>query len=338
MSREVKDMKRENAIRFVCAAALACILPWCPALGQDFPSRPITLVIAYPPGGSVDLIARLVAPKLSERLGQNVIVENIGGASGIIATKKVIAARPDGYTVQLGSGREINIAKLINPNVTYDALHDLTFISLGATTPMVLVGGPKLKGVNSIDDLLASARARPGEITFATSGIGSPQHLVGELINMRVGIDIRHIAYSGGARGLTEVMGGQVDLSIIVLSSALPQIGKRLKAFGVTEAKRSLVAPNIPALAETKSLADVDVGIWYGLLGPAKMPASIVKRLNQYFNEALKDPQVVAKLNEQSISPVKSSPAEFKSYVQADTERYRKIVEAAHIRVEDGSQ
>jgi tripartite-type tricarboxylate transporter receptor subunit TctC len=314
---------------------LACALALSLAIAQDYPSRPITLVVAYPPGGSVDLIARLVAPHLAERLGQRVIVENIGGASGIIATTKVITAAPDGYTLQLGSGREINIAKLINPNVAYEWRRDLSPISLAATTPMVLVGGPKLKAEGTIDDLLAAARVKPGQITYATSGIGSPQHLVGELIKIRSGVDITHVAYKGGTAGIMEVLGGHVDLSIIVLSSALPYINAgKLKAFGVSEAKRSPVAPNIPALAETTSLADVDIGIWFGLLAPAKVPDALLQRLNEYFIEALKQPNVVAKLTGQGIGIVGSSQAEFQAYIQTDTDRYRRIVQSANIRAE----
>src|SRR5260221_11638205 len=326
MTRRILARAAQATVIFVCALQFSAVI------AQDYPSHAVTMVVAYPPGGSVDLVARLVAGRLSEQFGQKVIVDNIGGASGIIATSKVIAAAPDGYTLQLASGREINIAKLINPNVPYDGLRELTPISLAATTPMVLVGGPKLKTESTFNDLIATARARPGQLTYSTSGIGSPQHLVGELIKMRSGIDMTHIAYSGGPKGLMEVIGGQIDLSIIVLSSALPHINSgKLKAFGVTEARRSKVAPNIPALAENKSLSDVDIGIWFGLLAPAKMPLPIVQRLNQYVIEALKGPQVVAKLTGQGIAIVASSPAEFQAYIQADTERYRKVVQAANI-------
>ena len=304
------------------------------APAQDYPSRSITLVVGYAPGGSVDLIARLTGSEFTSRLGQTVVIENIGGASGTLGAAKVVAARPDGYTLLLGSGSEISIAKLITPNITYDGERDLSPISLVGTAPLVLVGGPRLKAV-TIDELLATARARPGQLTYGSVGIGSPLHFAGELIKIRGGVDITHVPYKGGTPALNDLLGGQIDLAVPVLSTALPHINSsKLKAFGVTEANRSPVAPNIPALAENKSLAGVDIGVWYGLFAPAKTPAAIVQRLHAELSVALKQPKIIAMMDQQGIAIVGSSPGEFQTFIRTDTEKCRMIAQSAGIRAE----
>lgn len=316
------------------AVAMLCVLTFSPAAAQTYPARSVTLVVGYAPGGAVDLVARVTGAPLTERLGQSVVIENIGGASGTVGTAKVVAARPDGYTLLLGSGSEVSIAKLINPNVTYDGERDLSPISLVGTAPMVLVGGAKLKA-ETLEQLLAEARARPGQLNYASPGIGSPLHLAGELIKMRGGVDISHVPYKGSGPSINDLLGGQIELAVVAISTGLPHINSgKLKAFGVTEAKRSKVAPTIPALAENKNLAGVDIGVWYGLFAPAKTPAAILQRLHKDLLEALKHPKLVSTLADQGISIVGSSPAELQAFIRADTEKYRKIVESANIRAE----
>ena len=316
------------------AIAVFCMLMFSAAAAQSYPLRSVTLVVGYAPGGAVDLVARVTGVPLTERLGQSVVIENIGGASGTLGTAKVVAARPDGYTLLLGSGSEVSIARLINPNVTYDGERDLAPISLVGTAPMVLVGGTKLKA-DTLDELLAQARAKPGQLTYASPGIGSPLHLAGELINMRGGVKLSHVPYKGSGLSINDLLGGQIDLAVVAISTALPYINSgKLKAFGVTEAKRSQVAPNIPALAENKSLAGVDIGVWYGLFAPAKTPTAILQRLHKDLLDALKHPKLVSTLADQGISIVGSSPAELQAFIRADTEKYRKIVESANIRAE----
>ncbi len=317
--------------RIVCiVAAFAAGL----AGAQNYPSRAVALVVGYAPGGAVDLVARVTGAQLTERLGQTVVIDNIGGASGTLGTAKVVGARPDGYTLLLGSGSEVSIAKLINSNVTYDGERDLAPISLIGTAPMVLVGGTRLKA-DTLDQLLDIARTKPGQLTYASPGIGSPLHLAGELIKMRGGVDISHVPYKGAGPSITDLLGGQIDLAIVAISTGLPYVKSgKLKAFGVTEAKRSPVAPNIPALAENKNLEGVDIGVWYGLFAPPKTPAPILQRLYDDLLQALKHPKVVNTLAEQGISIVGSSAAELQAFIRKDTEKYRKIVQAANIRVE----
>jgi len=328
-------MKINRAVCFIQFAICSlCALAPAFAADQGYPARSVTLIVGYAPGGAVDLVARVTGAQLTDRLGQSVIIENVGGASGTLGTAKVVAARPDGYTLLLGSGSEISIAKLINSNVTYDGERDLAPISLIGTAPMVLVGGSRLKA-DTLDQLLDAARARPGQLTYASPGIGSPLHLAGELIKMRGGVDISHVPYKGAGPAITDLLGGQIDLAIVAISTGLPYIKSgKLKAFGVTEAKRSPVAPNIPALAENKSLAGVDIGVWYGLFAPTKTPATVLQRLHADLLQALKQPQLINTLGKQGISIVGSSAAELQAFIRNDTEKYRKIVQAANIRVE----
>ncbi|MCC6535868.1 MAG: tripartite tricarboxylate transporter substrate binding protein [Burkholderiales bacterium] len=322
--------------RLIAQAGAGMALAIAAALGaaQSYPARSLVMVVPYAPGGAVDLVGRVTAAPLSERLGHNIAVENVGGASGTIGTAKVVGARPDGYTLLMGSGSEISIAKLLNPNVSYDGERDLAPVSLVGTAPMLLVGGSKLKA-GTLDDLLAIARARPGQLTYASPGIGSPLHLAGELVKMRGGVDIAHVPYKGSGPAMTDLLGGQIDLAVAAISTALPHVNSgKLKAFGVTEAKRSPVAPNIPALAENKSLQGVDIGVWYGLFAPAKTPAAIVERLHKEVVEALKNTKLAATLGEQGISIAGSTPAELRQFIRNDTEKYRKIVQSANIRLE----
>lgn len=323
-----------NALLKRIGVGAACAFAISIAAAQTYPARPLVMVVPYAPGGAVDLVGRLTGAPLAERLGQNVAVENVAGASGTIGTAKVVRAKPDGYTLLMGSGSEISIAKLINRNVTYDGERDLAPISLVGTAPMLLVGGSKLKA-DTLDELLAIARNRPGELTYASPGVGSPLHLAGELINMRGGVKLSHVAYKGSGPAMTDLLGGQIDLAIAAISTALPHVKSgKLKAFGVTEAKRSPVAPDIPALAENRSLEGVDIGVWYGLFAPAKTPTEIVERLHKEVVEAVKDQKLVSKLGSQGISIVGSTPAELGAFIRKDTEKYRGIVQAANIRVE----
>jgi tripartite-type tricarboxylate transporter receptor subunit TctC len=302
---------------------------------EDYPSRSITLVVPFTPGGSVDLIARLAAAKMADSLGQPVVVLNLPGASGAIATMRVVNAAPDGYTLEICTPREISTAALVNPNVTYDVDRDFTYIALAGRSPIVVAGGPTLKNIKIFPELLAEARKRPQGLTYSTSGVGSPQHFLGELIKQRFGINLIHVPFSGGTGGLLEVLGGSVDITIITLSSALQYIKSgKLVGYGLAEEKRTSLAPEIPALAEYKGLAEVDMGIWYGLIGPAKMPPAIVSRLNQSFHDALKDTGVQAQLHQHATAVItEGSPQDFVTYAQRDIAFYRGIVTETHMQI-----
>ncbi len=305
------------------------------ARAEDFPSRSITLICPFTPGGSVDLISRLAASKMSEILGKPVVVMNVPGASGSIATMRLVNAAPDGYTLEMGTPREISTAALVNPNITYDVQRDFTYVALGGRSPIVVAGGPTLKDTKTFADLVAEAHKRPQGLTYATSGVGSPQNFLGELIKQRYGINLVHVPFSGGTGGLLEVIGGNVDITIITLSSALQYIRSgKLVAYGIAEPHRTPLAPDIPMLAENKDLADVDIGIWYGLLASAKLPAPVTARLNQSFHDALKDPAAQDKLHQHATTVVTEGTSDnFEAYVRRDITMYRSIVQETHMQI-----
>ena len=316
-------------------AALASATIRSEARAEDYPSRPITLIVPFTPGGSVDLIGRLTASQMSESLGKPVVVLNLAGAAGSIATMRLINAPPDGYTLEIATPREIGTDTLVNPNITYDVERDFSYIALGGRSPIVIAGGPTLKNARTFSDLVAEARKRPKGLSYATSGAGSPQNFLGELIKQRYGFSLVHVPFSGGTGGLLEVLGGSVDMTIITLSSALQYIRSgKLVAYGIADQKRTPLAPEIPTLAENKELADVDMGIWYGLVGPAKMPPDVMARLNRSFHDALKDPAVEAKLHEHAtVAVAEGAPADFEAYVRRDIAFYRSIVDETHIQI-----
>ena len=315
-------------------SAMLCGLASREGHAETYPSRSITLLVPFTPGGSVDLIGRLTAAKMADSLGQPVVVLNLPGASGAIATMRVVNAVPDGYTLEICTPREISTAALVNPNVTYDVERDFTYVALGGRSPIVVAGGPTLKNARTFSDLLAEARRRPQGLTYSTSGVGSPQHFLGELIKQRFGINLIHVPFSGGTGGLLEVLGGNVDITIITLSSALQYIkSDKLVGYGLAEEKRTPLAPEIPVLAQYKELADVDMGIWYGLIGPAGMSPMIVDRLNQSFRDALKDPDVQAQLHQHATAVITGSPSDFENYAHRDIAFYRRIVTETHMQL-----
>ncbi len=301
-----------------------------PAAAQTWPAaKPITLVVGYPAGGSVDLVARTIAEPLSKRLGTPVVVENVGGAGGTIGAQKVVNAQADGYTLLLGSGSEVSLARLFNTAVKYNGETDLTAIGLIGTTPMVFVAGPKA-GVKTIDEALAKAKREPNRLSFASSGVGTPLHMSGELINVLAGTTFRHVPYRGAAQMVQDVLGGNVEFSVFVLSSAMPHIesGKMIP-LGVTTPNRSRAAPQIPALAEHPRLKGYDMNVWFGLFGPAKMPATMTARLNKELGEVLREQDVWQKLQKAGISNDGGAPKALTDFIKAETTRVRSVVTQA---------
>ena len=304
------------------------------ALAQDapYPSRPVTLVVGYSAGGSVDLVARAVAPELARRLGQQVVVENVAGAGGTLGAAKVVAARPDGYTLLLGSPSEVGINQLITRQARYDGLQDLAAVGMIGAQPLVLVAGPRTAATdaNAFRALLAQ---QPGKLSYATSGIGTPLHLAGELIKREGGVDMVHVPYRGAPQMATDLLGGQVDFAVFVLSSALPHIREgRMKAIGLTTRQRAAVAREIPALAETPRFAAVDLGVWFGLFAPARTPAPVVARLQRELREVLRQGEVAGKLEAAglTLTPDLDAPR----FVREEVERFRRIVEFARIEAQ----
>jgi tripartite-type tricarboxylate transporter receptor subunit TctC len=308
-------------------AGLPLVMLASRAMAQSWPQgKAITLIVGYPPGGSVDLVARTVGTELGKRLGTTVVIENAAGAGGTIAAQKVVNAAPDGYTLLLGSGSEISIARLFNSAVRYNGEADLSHIGLIGSTPMVLLASPKL-GIKTLDDVISKSKAEPKRFSFASSGVGTPLHISGELLNMMAGSNLRHVPYRGAAQQMQDLLGGTIEYSVSVLSSALPHIesGKAI-AVAVTTAQRSRAAPQIPAMSEHARLKGYDMNVWFGLFGPAKLPAPMITRLNQALNDCLRDPAVWQKLQASGISNEGGSPAQLSQFIRAETTRVKSVV------------
>ncbi len=312
---------------FACLALATCVTA---AQAQAWPSaKAITLAVGYPAGGSVDLVARIIAEPLGKRLGAQIIVENIGGAGGTIGAQKVVNAAPDGYTLLLGSGSEVSIARIYNAAIKYNGESDLTGIGLIGVTPMVFVAGPKA-GVKTMDEALALAKRNPGKFNFASSGIGTPLHVAGELINLKAGTTIKHVPYRGAAQMVQDVLGSNIEFGVFVLSSALPHIESgRMIPLAVTTPERSRAAPQVPAMTEFAKMKDYNMNVWFGLFGPAKLPPAMTARLNKELGEVLRDPAVWQKLQKAGISNEGGTPQALASFIKAETLRVRSVVNQA---------
>ncbi len=296
-----------------------------------YPDKPITLVVPFAPGGSSDIVARSIAPMLGERLGQAIVIENVSGAGGMLGTQRAVRAAPDGYTILLGSGSEILINKVINPALAYDGVRDLAPAVFVGTGPMVLVGKPGLPASN-MNELLALARAKPGALSYASAGNGTPMHVAGELLKMRANIFMTHIPYRGAAPALVDLLGGQIDLGVSTLSAAQTYIRSgKIKAYAVTSSKPSELASDIPALGAIKGLEGFDLGVWFGLFLPVKTSPEIVQKVQAAAQQVLADPAVRKKLAEQGISASGASAEELRKFMAVEVEKYRAVVRAAKI-------
>ncbi|AZY53854.1 Bug family tripartite tricarboxylate transporter substrate binding protein [Bordetella avium] len=320
--------------RLILLAAAAFAPLACLSADQtaDWPAaKPLTLIVPVSAGGNVDTTARLVAQKLGDRLKQSIIVENIAGAGGVVGVGKAIHAAADGYTVVMGFDGPISVAHLINPAVKYDAEHKLAPVGLVSTAPVVMVARPGL-AVNSVQDMLALARQEPGRLTYATSGVGTVHHLAAEVMQEQAGVQLTHVPYRGGAQIANDVMGGQVDLGMLVTTSATPLIQHgKLRALGVTSASRVGSLPQVPALGETPDLKGFDLNTWTGLFVPTGTPASVIARLNEELNAVLKMPDVIARLQEGGATPGEGTPASFADFLKKEQATYAHIVDSAHI-------
>jgi tripartite-type tricarboxylate transporter receptor subunit TctC len=296
-------------------------------------AKPITLIVPFSAGGSVDVSARLVAQRLGERLKQSVVIENLAGAGGTIGVAKAAAAAPDGYTLVMGADSPVAIARLINPAaVRYDALKDLAPVGLVNTAPMVLVARPGLPA-NTLADVIKLAKAKPGQLSYATSGVGTVLHLAMELIKEQGQVFITHVPYRGGAQIVTDLVGNQVDLAILVSVTATPNVlAKKMKAIAVTDNKRLATLPDVPTVAETPGFKGFDVVAWTGLFAPARTPPAIVERLNHELNEVLRSDEMRIKMQEQGAVGGSGSSAEFAKFVQREQDRYAAIVKKANIK------
>ncbi len=297
---------------------------------RPFPERPIRLLVGYAPGGSVDAIARALAPALSRRLGQPVDVVNVAGASGSIAAVSVALAPADGHTLLLGSPAEVGINHLLSTSSRFHPLRDLTPIGLVGSQPLVLVAGNGTS-VRTIEDFIGYARHRRTAARYGSAGHGTPLHLAGERINQLAGLQMSHVPYRGAGPLLPEVKRGAADFAVMVLSSALPHIRDgSLTAIGVTQSHRAAVAPDIPALAEHAQLRELDVSVWFGLLGPARLPPAVVQRLHAELRVVLNDPTLRRALESRGVTLLDA--VEFAPFLQAELQKFTLTVRQAGLR------
>jgi len=322
-------MSRELAS---CALAVCFAAVSGYSSAQNFPSKPLRLVVGSTPGGGTDISARLIAPKMSEQLGQQVVVENRPGATTTIGVNYVVRSAPDGYTMLMGVS-SLAINPHILKNVPYDALTDLAPVTQVLVAPNIMVAHPSLP-IRTVKELVAFARPRPGQLNFAAGGAGSSQHLAIELFLYMTGTKIVHVPYKGQGMALIDVVAGQVSLMMANVISALPHVrSARLRALGVTGSKRTKVAPDIPTIAES-GVPGYEVLQWYGVLAPAATPREIIGRLHGVIARAVQDPKIRERIVADAGEPVGNTPDEFSAILRADYKKWGDVIRKAGIRVD----
>jgi tripartite-type tricarboxylate transporter receptor subunit TctC len=305
--------------------ALSLLLAATAALAQDYPSRPVRIVVPLSPGGFSDTPARILAPRLSEQFGRQFYVENRPGAGGTIGWDFVAKSAPDGYTLAI-TGNTLLVGAHLYKNVPYDALKDFTHITMMASGPYVLVINPQKVPVNSVRELIASAKAKPGAIDYASSGNGSSQHLVGALFNSMAGVQLNHVPYKGSGPAMQDLLGGQVGVSFAGVPNVLGQVRSgKLKALGVTTPKRWFALPEVPTIAEA-GIPGYEATLWLSISGPAGMPAPIVQRLYAEISKALQDPGLRESFRAVGVEPDATSGEELMRYMRSEDEKWGKVV------------
>ena len=323
-----------HALLNLTAVSLCLFLFQAGAWSADaYPQRAIRLIVPYPPGGAGDIVGRMLAARLTEALGQQVVVDNRGGGGQVIATELAAKAQPDGHTLFLASATHGINPGLRRGKLPYDTIGDFAPVTLVAESPLVFVAHPSL-GVANMKDLVALARAKPGRINYASSGPGTGGHLSVELLKYHTGIDLVHVPYKGAGPALTDLIGGQVQMMCTSPLPAMPHVKSgRLKALGMTGRTRSRAAPDVATVAE-QVVPGYESSLWYALLAPAATPQAIIKRVHAETVRILKTPEVTGQLLSQGAEPIGSNPQELRNFVAAEIERWTKVIERANIRAD----
>jgi tripartite-type tricarboxylate transporter receptor subunit TctC len=304
-----------------------------PALVQGYPNRPIRFIVTFPPGGSTDLVARAIAPRLSERLGQQILVDNRPGAGGSIGMDMVAKAAPDGYTIGLGAAGALAVNVSLYSRMPFDPVKDLTPVCMVAMIPFLLVAHPSVPA-NSLGELLTLAKAKPGQLSLGHGGNGTAMHLSGELLRLMAGVDFAQVPYKGSGPAATDVIAGQLPLAVVDVPSALAQVkAGRLKALGVTTAQRIFAAPEIPTLAESGVPGYESTG-WFGVVAPAGTPPGIVARLNAEIVSALKDPVIRDRVLAAGAEPAPGTPEEFAALIKSEIPKWARVIKVAGVKVD----
>jgi tripartite-type tricarboxylate transporter receptor subunit TctC len=301
------------------------------ALAQNWPAKPIRMVIAFPPGGPTDIVSRVIAQQLSQQLGQSVIVDNKPGAGGNIAAELVAKAPADGYTVFYNTSA-IVIGPALYGKVNYDTLNDFAPVALTASVPLVLVVNPQLPA-RSVKDFIELARSKPGQLNYSSSGTGTITHLASAMLSSQMGLQTQHVPYKGSAPGLVDLAAGQTQFMIDTMNTVLPYVRDgRLRALGVASLKRSELLPDVPTLAET--ILGFEAAAWQGVVVPSQTPSEIIARLNQELNKALQHPDVRQKLALQGADILGGTPAQYSAYIRSEMPRWAKAVKDSGAKAE----
>jgi tripartite-type tricarboxylate transporter receptor subunit TctC len=302
------------------------------AAAQEWPTKPVRFIVPYPPGGGTDVIARIVQSRLGDTLGQQVIIENRGGAGGALGTEQAAHAAPDGYTFLFTLS-----SHTINPllyKLNYDTERDFAAVTLIVSVPQLIATQPG-SPIQSMQDVIKLAKEKPGALNFASVGNGTPSHIAGELIKLKTGIEMVHIPYKGGGPAVADTLGGQVSFAIVTMPAAISHVrAGKLRALAVTTLKRNPGAPEIPTVAEALKLPDYEVDSWYALFAPAKTPSAIVEKMQKAVAQTIQLPDVKQKLLEQGGDTVGSSPEYLERVVKAELRKWPEVVKAAKIRVD----
>ena len=302
------------------------------AFAQSWPNRPIRMVVPYTPGGYTDLMARLVSEKMSAALGQPIVIENKPGANAAIGTDAVAKAAPDGYTFgTVIAAHSVN--PTLNPKLPYDAMKDFTYVSLTSVAPLILIATPSLPA-KDMKEFIALAKAKPGSLNFASSGIGSAAHLTMEMLKSREGINLQHIPYKGTSGALQDTVGGQINVMFDVIGPLMSQVKSgNAKALAVAAKERVPAAGDVPTMTEA-GVPDFVSGTWSGIIAPAGTPKEIVDRVSLEAKKALTDPDLKKKLDDQGIVPMGTTPDEFRAFVTDEIARWKKVITDAGIKME----
>ena len=318
------DPVRRFVIARIVLAAIAALIVG-PAFAA-YPDHAIKLIVPVPPGGGVDILSRAIGAKMSQSMGVPVVVENRPGASAAIGTELLARSPPDGYTIMMGySAHATN--PIFSPKLPYDASKDFSAVAYVGYIPLILVVNPSFPP-NSVKELIALAKSKPGQLQFASGGAGAGAHLSGELLKATAGVDLIHVPYKGNAPALTDVLGGQVPMMFDTITTALPHVkAGKLKALAVTSAKRSPLAPDVPTMIEA-GLPDFEISAWYVMFAPAGVPHDILQRLNGEINKAIEDPDLRHTLGQQGVVFVGGTPEQADAFVHGEIARWAKIIKA----------
>jgi tripartite-type tricarboxylate transporter receptor subunit TctC len=315
------------------ALALATACGSGAALAADYPTKPIKIVVPYAPGGGADAVARIVAKKASETVGQAIVIENKGGAGAILGTDQVAKAEPDGYTLLLGQSGPISINPAVYKSLPYDPVKDFAPITMTTAYPYILVVNAELPA-KTLQELVALAKSKPDAMNYGSTGVGAANHLVAELFSSKTGTKMTHVPYRGTALAVGDLVAGQLTMVFADPISALPQIkAGKLRALAVTSLERSPVAPEVPTVAES-GYPGFEALAWHGILAPAKTPPAVIKKLNEEIVKALKDPATNELLVKQAMQTVGSTPEEFAAFIQKDIAIWKGVAAAAKVTVE----